>query len=83
MSLVFMGFLHNIIFDLCNGIKQGGVISAIVFILYIDNLFLNLKESRFGCHISYIHDNTLISRSIRVLNKILSICADFANNYLK
>ena len=76
-------------FDLCNGVKQGGVISAIFFTLYIDRLMIKLKESGYGCHmngtfmgaLSYADDITIISPSIRGLNKMLSICAEFANNY--
>ena len=76
-------------FDLCNGVKQGGVISAIFFTLYIDSLLIKLEESGYGCHmngtfmgaLSYSDDITIISPSIRSLNKMLSICAEFANNY--
>ena len=76
-------------FDLCNGVKQGGVISAKLFTLYIDSLLIQLKESGYGFHmngtfmgaLSYADDITIISPSIRGLNKMLSICAEFAHNY--
>ena len=55
-----MGIIHNTIFDFCNGVNQGGVISAIFFyiivyiIVYIDSLLMSLlmklKESEFGYH---------------------------------
>ena len=52
--------------------KQGGVISQILFILYIDRLLLCLQHSGLGCHIShtymcalsYADANTLISPSV-------------------
>ena len=38
-------------FSMSNGVKQGGVISSIIFSLYIDPL-LELKRSGIGCHIN-------------------------------
>ena len=37
--------------NVTNGVKQGGVISPIMFTLYIDQLLLRLKKSGIGCHI--------------------------------
>ena len=76
-------------FSLANGVKQGGVASAIFFTLYIDSLLIQLKESGYGCYIdgifigalSYADDITLISPSIRGLNKMINICSDFADDY--
>ena len=34
-----------------NSVKQGGVISPLLFSLYIDELFLLLKESGIGWHV--------------------------------
>ena len=39
-------------FQLLNGVKQGGVLSAKLFTLYIDSLFTVLKQSGYGCHIN-------------------------------
>ena len=55
-------------FRVKNGVKQGGVISPILFYLYIDRLLLCLQRSGLGCHISntymgalsYADDITLI-----------------------
>ena len=33
-----------------DGVKQGGILSPILFIVYIDELLLKLKDSRIGCH---------------------------------
>ena len=41
-----------IIFELSNGVKQGGVLSPILFNIYIDKLLLELKGSSYGCHIN-------------------------------
>ena len=36
-------------FTVCNGVKQGGVLSPILFAMYIDGLLVRLKESGIGC----------------------------------
>ena len=38
-------------FDCLNGVKQGGVLSPILFTVYIDELLLKLRSSGFGCYI--------------------------------
>ena len=67
-------------------LNQGGVISPILFKLYIDRLLLCLQRSGLGCHISntymgalsYADDITLISPSLYGLNRMLDICNKFA-----
>ena len=69
-----------------NGVKQGGVPSAILFTLYLDKLLIRLKNSNIGCSIkgcytgalSYADDITLSCTSIRGLNRMLEICNTFA-----
>ena len=38
-------------FTVANGVKQGAVISPLLFIIYIDNLFIELKQLGLGCHV--------------------------------
>ena len=38
-------------FSISNGVKQGGVISPVMFNLYLYYLFIYLKQSGLGCHI--------------------------------
>ena len=60
-----------------------------MFTIYIDQLLLRLKKSVIGCHIhgkymgilGYADDVTLLSPSIRGLNKMLSICEEFGKDY--
>ena len=76
-------------FSTLNGVKQGGVLSPILFIVYIDELIVILRHSGIGCHmgghyvgaIGYADDLTLVSPSIRALNNMLSICSKFAEEY--
>ena len=79
---------HSTYFRLMNGVKQGGVLSPILFNLYIDRLLITLKNSGLACHIngtymgelSYADDITLSCPSVHGLNKMMSICSDFATN---
>ena len=66
-------------FNLEKGVKQGGVLSPLLFTCYIDNVLIKLEESGYGCHIrhifmgalSYADDITLLSPSLRGLNEML------------
>ena len=42
---------HSNMFKIFNVVKQGNVISPLLFILYIDSLFLVLKQLGLGCHV--------------------------------
>ena len=76
-------------FTLANGVKQGGVLSPILFTCYIDNLLIKLEESGYRCHIrhivigalSYADDITLLSPNLRGLNVMLHICSLYADNF--
>ena len=68
-------------FSMSNGVKQGGVLSVILFTINIDKLLCKLKRSGLGCRmgnsyvgaLSYADDITLLCPSIRGLNKMLDI----------
>ena len=76
-------------FNITNGVKQGGVISARMFTINIEQLLLRLKKSGIGCHLhgkymgslGYVDDVTLLSPSIRGLNRMLLICVEFGKEY--
>ena len=40
-------------FNTKNGVKQGGVLSPILFTVYIDELLLRLQSSGYGCMIGH------------------------------
>ena len=73
-------------FSISNGVKQGGVISPLLFSLYIDELFLLLKQSGLGCHVGltyagafgYADDIALVAPSLSSLKQMISICEEFA-----
>ena len=76
-------------FSLLNGVKQGGVLSPILFTVYMDSLLLKLKTSRIGCHVNgtyvgalcYADDLTLLCPSLVGLNKMIRICTEYADEY--
>ena len=75
-------------FTVMNGVKQGGVLSPVLFAVYTDGLLLRLQESGIGCHmgghyagaLAYADDITLISPSMTGLRKMSSICEAIHRN---
>ena len=75
-------------FSVSNGVRQGAVSSAILFSVYIDELFVILRNAGFGCHINglflgcfgYADDIFLISGSRSGLQAMVNICQEFASS---
>ena len=73
-------------FSLSNGVKQGAVLSAILYCVYVDDLYRQLRNKKFGCWINgnyygilgYSDDILLLAPSITALKKILKTCETFA-----
>ena len=69
-----------------NGVKQGGVLSPILFSIYIDELFQRLRRSVYGCYIGdkfmgafgYADDCLLISPTVMSMSCLLKICDDYS-----
>jgi hypothetical protein len=65
-----------------NGVKQGGVLSPILFNLYIGELVEKLSKTETGCHIghifmgafAYADDVILLSPTLGALKKMLKVC---------
>ena len=72
-----------------NGVKQGGVLSPVLFTVYLDGLIDQLKKKGLGCHFSghfvgcfiYADDITLLSPSRNALNNMLDVCKEYAEAY--
>jgi len=72
-----------------NGVKQGGVISPVLFCIYIDKLFLELSKSGFGCFIgevflgamTYADNIVLLAPTHRAMRNMPALCDKFASEY--
>ena len=72
-----------------NGVKQGGVLSPILFAIYMDELLIRLKKSGIGCHIgntflaalAYADDVTLVCPTLKSLKLLVKICEVYADEY--
>ena len=73
-------------FKLKNGCKQGAVLSAIAYCVYVNGLFQELRKNRSGCWIGhtflgilgYSDDNFLLAPSREALQNMLKICENYA-----
>ena len=80
---------HSDYFEVENGVRQGAVLSPILYCIYINDLICRLRESKLGCSIAgtyvgvlcYADDITLIASSCSVLQKMLDICHEFASTH--
>ena len=74
-------------FEVSNGVRQGSVLSAYLFVVYLDDLSIILNESGIGCymlgflvnHLIYADDITLLSPSSTGLQKLINLCVDYAS----
>ena len=72
-----------------NGVKQGGVLSPILFGMYIDELLLRLSQSGYGCKIGhfyygalgYADDVSLLAPTLYALRKMCEIALNYAREY--
>ena len=68
-------------FSVVNGVKQGAVLSPILFCLYLDDLLLLLSQSGFGCYmgrffvgaLAYADDLVLVAPTASAMRKMLAI----------
>ena len=75
-------------FNVLNGVRQGAILSPILFSIYVDDLFMILKNSGFGCFInnhyygavSYADDIVLMCPSVAGLQQMINITNEFFVN---
>ena len=76
-------------FSVSNGVRQGGVLSPILFIVYIDELLTRLESQAVGCYwshysvgaLGYADDIVLLAPSASALRMMLNTCCQFANDF--
>ena len=72
-----------------NGVKQGGVLSPILFSIYFDELLKRIERTGIGCHIGhhfygglgYADDVVLLSPTVRGLQLLINTCEKFATEH--
>ncbi len=67
-------------YEVPNGVKQGWVMSPILFAVYVDGLFHKLKKSGVGC-LLFADDVTLLFPTIKGLKKMIAICEQYATEF--
>ena len=76
-------------FSLKNGCKQGAVLSAIAYCVYVNGLFEELSKNKSGCWVGgtflgllgYSDDNFLLAPSRESLQSMLAICESYAADH--
>ena len=77
------------VFPMGNGVKQGVVLSALLYYVYVDGLFQKLRSEKAGCWIGstflgilgYADDNLLLAPSRQALQEMLKTCEVYANQH--
>jgi Reverse transcriptase (RNA-dependent DNA polymerase) len=72
-----------------NGVKLGGVLSPVLFCVFIDDMLLALSKASVGCPIgnvfigalAYAGDIVIIAPSVCAMRKLLNVCDNYANEY--
>ena len=76
-------------FTVSNGIRQGGLISPILYNVYTDSLNTQLHRAKIGCHIAgecinhvaYADDMVLLAPSAKALQSLINICVEYASDH--
>ena len=76
-------------FTVCNGVRQGGVLSPYLYNVFVDDLSARLTKSRIGCcidkryinHLFYADDSVIMAPSPSALQSLIDICESFANEH--
>ncbi|CAL4177332.1 unnamed protein product, partial [Meganyctiphanes norvegica] len=76
-------------FSVTNGVKQGGVISPLLFCVYMDGLIKELLASQVGCYMGAVYagifmfadDLKLLAQNVHALDVMLDICLNYAARF--
>ena len=76
-------------FNVTNGVRQGGILSPLLFSVFVDELLEKLKEKGIGCYIdhlfsgalSYADDIILLCPSVSAMNEMIKLCEEYAEDH--
>lgn len=76
-------------FAALNGVKQGAVLSPVLFCVYVDDLLIALSNAGVGCFIgatfvgalAYADDIVIVAPTATSMRKLLAICETYAHEY--
>ena len=76
-------------FNCKNGVRQGGILSPLLYTIYNDVLLNRLKDNGYGCWIgdyfygaiSYADDLCILSPTIAGLQEMLNVCTNYGKEY--
>ncbi len=88
MRTVWSGVFSRL-FGTSNGIRQSGIVSQVLFCVYMDTLLKRLETKGYGCWIGshyfgsvgYADDLKLLSPTIYGLRKMTVFCEEFGEEY--
>ena len=80
---------YSNVFSVTNGVKQGGVISPLLYCIYIDGLIRELIASEVGCYMGgcyagvfmFADDLKLLAPSVYALETMVATCLNYASRY--